>query len=288
MTIEIRHLRCFLAISEVGNISRAAIELNVSQPALSRTLAQLELRLGTVLVDRSTHHLALTEAGTRFAAEARDVVGRFDRLIAGAAAEIAPLRFGHSWSGMAYATSMIRAWRATYPERPFTSRRSDDRTAGLVAGEVDVALVRGVVDDRTLNVEVITHERRVAAVPVSHRLAQRPSVLLGDMAGETLVVNTAAGSTTLSLWSGPLRPTVGIDTATIDDWLIAIATGAGVGVTAASTATLHPHPDVRFVPIDDAPPLPLVAIWPRRNTHPDVRKFVALARRELRAPNRPA
>jgi DNA-binding transcriptional LysR family regulator len=264
MTIEIRHLRCFLAIYEVGNISRAALVLNVSQPALSRTLAQLELRLGTVLVDRSTHHLALTEAGTRFAVEARDVVDRFDRLIAGTTADIAPLRFGHSWSGMAYATSMIRAWHANYPERPFVSRRSDDRTAGLAAGRVDVALVRGEVDDRTLNFAVITHERRVAAVPVSHRLAQHPSVELGDMAGETLVVNTAAGSTTVSLWPGPLRPTVGTDTATIDDWLIAIATGAGVGVTAASTATLHPHPDVRFIPIDDAPLLPLIAIWPRR------------------------
>ena len=288
MTIEIRHLRCFLAIVEVGNISRAARLLNVSQPALSRTLAQLELRLGVTLVDRSTHHLAITEAGTRMAVEARDLVDRFDRLMAGAMADVVPLRFGHSWSGMAYATSMIRAWQATYPECPFTSRRSDDRTAGLAAGEVDVALVRGEVDDRTMNVAVITHERRVAAVPVRHRLAQYPSVSLSDLAGETLVVNTAAGSTTVSLWPGPERPTVGIDAATIDDWLIAIATGAGAGVTAASTATLHPHPDVCFIPIVDAPPLPVIAIWPRRHAHPDVRKFVALARRELRTPDESA
>ncbi|NUS12178.1 MAG: LysR family transcriptional regulator, partial [Streptomyces sp.] len=66
MTIELRHLRAFLVIAEEGNITRAAARLRLSQPALSRTLRQLEDHLGGRLVDRSTHHLELTAEGRTF------------------------------------------------------------------------------------------------------------------------------------------------------------------------------------------------------------------------------
>ncbi|WP_369215861.1 helix-turn-helix domain-containing protein, partial [Streptomyces flavofungini] len=63
MTIELRHLRAFLAIADEGNVTRAAARLRLSQPALSRTLRQLEDHLGALLADRSTHHLELTARG---------------------------------------------------------------------------------------------------------------------------------------------------------------------------------------------------------------------------------
>jgi hypothetical protein len=107
-------------------------------------------------------------------------------------------------------------------------------------------------------------------------------VSLADLVGETLMVSSTTGTTTLDLWPPDQRPTIGADLPTIDDWLIAIATSAGVGVTPASTATLHPHPDVRFVPIVDAPMVPLVLVWPRRNAHPHTTVFVAMARNAVR------
>ncbi len=55
----------------------------------------------------------------------------------------------------------------------------------------------------------------------------------------------------------------------------------------ASTAVLHPHPDVRFVPIRDAPLVPLVMVWPRSNPHPHTREFVANAREVMRAQTAP-
>ena len=63
MTADLRHLRAFLAIAAEGSVTRAAARLHVTQPALSRTLRQLEQHLGVRLVDRSTHHLRLTAAG---------------------------------------------------------------------------------------------------------------------------------------------------------------------------------------------------------------------------------
>ncbi|MFE1500295.1 LysR family transcriptional regulator, partial [Streptomyces albidoflavus] len=66
MSIELRHLRCFLAIAEETSLTRAAARLHLTQPAVSRTLATLERHLGARLVDRSTHHLALTAEGRAF------------------------------------------------------------------------------------------------------------------------------------------------------------------------------------------------------------------------------
>lgn len=281
MTIELRHLRCFLAIADAGNITRAAENLHISQPALSRTLAQLERSLAVRLVDRSTHHLVLTPAGTVFAATARDAVRRLDDAVASISAAVQPLRFGHNWSSATHAAAIMRSWNAAFPERQLRPQRNNERIAGLVEGHVDVALVRGPITDASLRSIVVDNEQRMAVVPVGHRLAGLAEVSLADLVGETLVVSSTTGTTTLDLWPKPPRPTIGADLPTIDDWLIAIATSQGIGVTPASTATLHPHPDVCFIPIVDASTVPVVLVWPRRNAHPHTKAFIANAQRAL-------
>ena len=63
MDVELRHLRALVTIAAEGTVTAAAVRLRITQPALSRTLHQLEQRVGAVLVDRSTRHLALTPTG---------------------------------------------------------------------------------------------------------------------------------------------------------------------------------------------------------------------------------
>ena len=129
---------------------------------------------------------------------------------------------------------------------------------------------------------VIGNEPRVAAVPASHSLASASEVSLSDLVNETLIVVSVTGTTTLDLWPEAPRPLIGADLTNIDDWLIAIAASTGIGMTPASTATLHPHPDVRFIPIRDAPTVPLVLVWPRSNPHPHTKAFVASAQGAVR------
>ncbi|WP_159041797.1 LysR family transcriptional regulator, partial [Streptomyces aureus] len=78
MSIELRHLRCFLAIAEESSLTRAAARLHLTQPAVSRTLAALEHHLGARLVDRSTHHLALTAEGRAFQDRAAAALAAFE------------------------------------------------------------------------------------------------------------------------------------------------------------------------------------------------------------------
>src|SRR5262245_10141626 len=130
MAVDVRHLRSFLAIADAGNITRAAADLHVTQPALSRTLRQLELHLGVPLVDRSTHHLRLTTSGAAFRIRAAAAVAAVDDALDPRRLDSWPLRVGHAWSALGrYTTPLIRRWAQVHPDVPLQLLRVDDRLA---------------------------------------------------------------------------------------------------------------------------------------------------------------
>src|SRR5882757_7516150 len=79
--MELRHLRYFAAVAAHGSFSRAAHNLHLTQPALSRQVKDLEDELGVPLFARGTNALALTEAGEVFYEEARDLLARADQAV---------------------------------------------------------------------------------------------------------------------------------------------------------------------------------------------------------------
>src|SRR5688572_20699981 len=86
--VELRHLRYFIAVAEEENVTRAALKLHVSQPALSRQIRDLEEELGFSLLERSAKSVRLTDAGRTFLTEARAVLERAEKAVS-AAREIA-------------------------------------------------------------------------------------------------------------------------------------------------------------------------------------------------------
>ena len=79
--MELRHLRYFVAVAEAENVSRAALKLHVSQPALSRQIRDLEEELGFALLERSAKSVRLTDAGKTFQGEARAVLQRVEEAL---------------------------------------------------------------------------------------------------------------------------------------------------------------------------------------------------------------
>ncbi|MFG3347115.1 LysR family transcriptional regulator [Streptomyces sp. NPDC048018] len=281
-SIELRHLRCFLAIADEGNLTRAAARLHLTQPAVSRTLAALEKHVGARLVDRSTHHLALTPEGRAFHDRAAAAVAAFDAAVDPGRLRHRPLRLGHAWAAFGpYTTPLLRRWQQEHPRTPLELLRIDDRTAGLLRGEVDAALLRGPVESLDvpgLATEELLTEPRVVAVPSDSPLAARPSLALADLTAETAILNPVSGTTTLDLWPPGARPRSTLTVANTDDWLTAIAAGRGIGVSAASTAALHPHPGVSYRPLPEAPPIPVLLAWRDGDRHPATAALVTLAR----------
>ncbi|NEA08688.1 LysR family substrate-binding domain-containing protein, partial [Streptomyces sp. SID10692] len=190
-----------------------------------------------------------------------------------------PLRLGHAWSAFGpYTTPLLRAWQERYPGTPLELLRIDDRTAGLTRGEVDAALLRGPVEAPGLVTEVLYTEVRVAAVTADGPLARRESLALADLAGGPVVLNPVSGTTTVELWPPHTRPAATLTVGNTDDWLTAIAAGRGSGVSTTSTAVLYPHAGVAYVPLDDAPGVPVLLARRDAPGHPALPRLAALAR----------
>ena len=75
MAINLHHLRLFSAVVDHGGFTRAAAELNLSQPAISKSLAELERQLHVRLIDRSGRAASLTDAGRTLHARAKEIFG---------------------------------------------------------------------------------------------------------------------------------------------------------------------------------------------------------------------
>src|ERR1700747_3620114 len=80
--MELRHLRYFVAAAEEENISRAALRLHISQPAISRQIRDLEDEISIRLFERRARALSLTVAGSKFLEEARSVLRHAEEAVA--------------------------------------------------------------------------------------------------------------------------------------------------------------------------------------------------------------
>ena len=289
MTVELRHLRAFLAIAAEGTITRAAVRLHVTQPALSRTLRQLETHLGARLIDRSTHHLRLTSAGHAFQPRAAAAVAAVDEALGPAGAGAWPLRLGHAWSALGeHTTPLLRRWKQEHPDTPLQLLRVDDRTAGLDHGTVDVAVIRGQAElPAEVNTVVLLLEPRVVAVAADSPLTRKARLTLHDLTAKPIAVNTIAGTTPFGLWPPGDTPNDTIEVANTDDWVAAIAAGHAVGVTTTATAATYPNPEVAYLPLSDVPAVKVYLAWKQPPSHPAVPDFIALARRLIPAPHEP-
>ncbi|WP_460605228.1 LysR family transcriptional regulator [Jatrophihabitans fulvus] len=277
--LELRQLRVLVAVTEEGSFTGAAVRLGLSQPAVSRTLAALEALLGQALVTRTTRSVTLTDVGVRTYRAAVAALAAADEVAAAASGQVRPLRLGYAWAALGRHTSdVLRRWRSENPDVALEVHRVDAVDGGLARGAADVSVVRGDVERSDAVTQLVFREPRVAALPVAHPLAGRPSVLLGDLRHDT-VVTSAYGLTRLELWPPDGRPRSIVSVDNTDEWLTEIAGGMGIGVTVESTAVQHAHPGVAFVPVDDAEWVAVQLAWPVLNTHPAVPAFAELVAR---------
>ena len=96
MNVELRHLRCLIAIVDTGSFTDAAIDLGISQAAVSRALASLESALGVRLLRRTSREVTLTAAGNRVLPHARRALAEAADVVREAAAGHTRLRIGSS------------------------------------------------------------------------------------------------------------------------------------------------------------------------------------------------
>ncbi|GAA2018649.1 LysR family transcriptional regulator [Pseudokineococcus marinus] len=281
--VESRELRYFVAVAEELHFSRAAERLGMAQPPLSRAVAQLERRLGTPLLERSSRSVALTEAGAVLLREGRAALDALE------AAEhrtrrAAPAPTGTP--GIAIATKagasdelLAKLLDAHAAEPGAVSVEvvlcgPGQQARLLRTGRVDVALLHPPIDDvEGFDVEALRTEGQVALLPAGHPLSSRTSLRLTDLEDLPGLPPPRYPRADGTYPEGP-GPEVH-DHAQ----LVQLVSLGRTAVVVPEVARTHLRGGVTAVPVVDAPEVTTVIAWPPHSRSLAVARLVETATR---------
>jgi DNA-binding transcriptional LysR family regulator len=266
--MDVRQLRCYVAVAEELHFGRAAARLHVAQPAVSQTVKAIEKELGLVLLDRSQRRVRLTDAGALFLTESRAVLARLDSALT-AMARYRDADSGRLGIGVAAALpptlvpDLVTRIRDRHPELVVSVHPLpvDPDVADLVGSGLDLVLVRTPVRrGRGIGSRVVAREAIGVAVARAHPLAALATITPAQLSGHPLAVFarsadpdvydamfgalTAAGYT----GAGALHESHG---GAVDASLRLVASGAAVSLKLPSEVRAFGNPDVTWRPLSD-------------------------------------
>jgi DNA-binding transcriptional LysR family regulator len=249
-------------VAEEGNISRASDRLNVSQPAVSRQIKDLEEELGVQLFNREPNGMSLTDAGTAALAHAREVLRQSNSMVEAMEAmasrrKAISIKVGFLPTALpGLLTTALRKFNHSYGDycvqiHEMSPTRQDE---ALRSGEIDLGLIGEPCPDLRRHCHVATIRRTELAVivPDNHPLAGRKSVDLAEFAGNTFVTlheDQFPGRIELmaDMFSkAGIAPNVAMRASGLSELLGIVGGGAGVAIAPADLVNL-PHPGVAFL-----------------------------------------
>lgn len=251
-------LRYFQVVARYEHISRAAEELRVAQPSVSRTVARLEHELGTPLFDRQGRRVQLNAYGRIFLRHVERALRELDdaRTALRDARESGLGSVSVAAETLLTLTGVLATFRRA---RPGTEVRLYQSTAAemerqLRAGEVDLCLASQPLNVPSLLTVELLHEEVLLAVPQGHRLAGRPSVAVAELADEPFIT-TRPGNWQRTLLdrlfaAEGLTPVITCESNEPGASQDLISVGLGIGLIPAMSRLRGTHAPVDWVRVD--------------------------------------
>jgi DNA-binding transcriptional LysR family regulator len=284
--MELRDLRYFVAVAQHRNFSRAAEQLQISQPALSEQIRKLEDELGAALFERTSRGAILTDAGEAFLPQARGVLAQADvaaesvRMVAEGVAGTLTIGFIDS-AALGILPALIRRFTARYPNVKLRLRELGTRRQleAVEAGDIDVGIVRGPVWNAGLAGRQIAAEPLLLALPAEHRLAHEDAARVADLRDEGFITYPADRGA--GLYEETLRlchdagfdPKIVQEANEISTIIGMVAAGLGVAIVPSSVGAIAPG-GVVYRPTDPHAELERWAVWRDRAPLGVVHAFV--------------
>ncbi len=284
-------LRGFVAIAEEGNYGRAADRLQMTQPPLSRKIQTLEREIGVQLFERTSRGVELTTGGRVFLDEARRILGL---------ADAAPLRARGVARGAAgtvrvgftamTALTVLGPWiRAADEHLPgvhlvLSEMVSRDLVDALLAGDIDVAVARGVPRPHLLAARLVHAESLLLAAPRDHPLAvQDRPVTVAEIAEHPVVTYSQAEARYLyelvvsAFQAAGAAPRYTQQVTQVNSVLSLVDAGVGVALVPES-ASVFQRPGVVYRAVADLAPgvVRAHAAWRHDNANPAVGSLLRL------------
>ncbi len=287
---DLSYVRYFLAVAETLSFHRAAEQLNVAQPAVTRAVQQFEALLGFRLLERTTRRVELTPAGEVMAREGAAAIRLLERgrreagqVAAGIAGEIIVAYSAQATNGVM--PELIVRFRSAFPDAQvgLYSLSSDEQITALEDGRTDLGFLLSDACRAPLEHAVISRERFVLLVPLAHPLASRASVGMAELAGQPFVMGSPRrwGTFRSLIENTCLRagflPKLAEETDDVPVLMQLVSLGRGIALYGGSVAVALP-PGIKAVAINDAHAEFSLSIAWRRDPAPLVKAFVAMAK----------
>lgn len=235
----IRHLRIFVEVYRQENVTHAAEELHMTQPAVTRAVRELEQYYGVRLFERMYRHLSPTEAGRRLYSQALPLLDDFDRIEIGLRDwdALGVIRVGATVTlGGTVLPSLVRQFAAQNPgmELRVTVANGDTLTAALCENRLDLALMESVPANPDLRTEKIGSDSLCAIMAPDDPLAAGTAVTLEQLSGVPLLVrewgSTARAVLQNAMVQQGLPMSIAWESISTEALLRAAAEGLGVAV----------------------------------------------------------
>lgn len=290
--MELRHLRYFVTVAELGSFSQAARSLYVSQSAISEQIADMEREIGVPLFHRSARSTTLTPAGAVFLPEAKGVlaaaVQAVEKVQRAERGEVGTLRIGFFSGGVGVNfPTIIRRFRKHHAgvrlsliEMPPTAQWQ-----ALVEGKIDLGFTRRLEPpyNNDLSSETVREDEIVAVLPRDHRLASGP-VDIRDLANEQFILSSRETSPALfdkiiELCSeAGFSPKIASLSTMWSSVVLMVQAGEGISLLPANLQQSR-MPDLAFCPLTaERTTVELIMAWSPRRDNVILQSFRTLVR----------
>lgn len=259
--MDIQHIRYFLAVAKYQSFTKAAQQLYVTQPILTRCVKNLEKELGAPLIQRSTKHFELTEAGqllvrrgTQLLQQHQDIYRQMEDVVGSQTGQICISSPGVLLD--MYFPELMNQYRIAHPGIRITIRESGTRTVvqDVLDGSADIGLVMlPLADSQALQVLPIVEDEIHVLVHRDHPFAQKPYIHISQLKGLDII--TYNQSTTLyhafqkKCEDEGFSPVIAIQSMMPRFILDTLSYGSCVGVLPAPMLQQFPRQELMSIPL---------------------------------------
>ena len=290
--MDLRQLRYLVALAEEQNFTRAAAREHIAQPALSQQIRRLEDEVGLVLVERTTRHMSLTDAGALLVTRARRIMAELDaagdELEALKGMDVGRVRVGAMHTmGPIDVSLALAIFHERHPGVELTVREeSSEELAEMIRDdELDLAFlsVTERIESHALALHQLVSEELVVVLSPDHRLAGRRRLRMAELSDQEFISYRPGARLRELLFAAGrhagFEPRVKLESNESQRVRRLVARGMGVAILPRSDA-VSPGAEVAVLTLSD-PPLSrdITLAWRQERRHPPaVTEFLTLAR----------
>jgi DNA-binding transcriptional LysR family regulator len=290
--MELRHLRYFVAVAEELHFNRAAERLHIAQPPLSQQIKHLETELGVALFERRTkRHIRLTAAGQVFLQTAYQILAQLEQGVHDTQrtgrGQTGKLSIGFTSPAIYDLLPVIlQKFRHRFPdiELALQELTTTQQEEALTNQQIQLGFCHPPLKDASLQLESISHEPLVVALPDSHPLAAQTTISINSLMQESFILfprHLGPGLYDQIIHfcrQANFSPMVMQQAIQMQTIIGLVSAGMGISLVPASLQKLQ-RDRVVYRPLQEATPqVEISVMWRQQDTSPILREFLTVIR----------